>query len=123
MYSFLSALNPFKAVDISYAKTTNRANAQLYDLNNSYAQHFLITFHPEDDSYSIMDNKSGKYLDVNGGHSANGTNIQQYSGNNTLAQRWWIEQSHDGWYVLVSALDGTKRIIIRDLNAEFNSAH
>lgn len=111
VYSFLSALNPFKAVDIAGAKTTDRANVQLYDLNNSDAQHFRITYHPEDGTYSIMNIRSGKYLDAAGGRSANGTNVQQYTGNSSPAQRWRIEQSADGWYVLVSALDGAKQVL------------
>lgn len=108
VYSLLSALNPFKAIDIYKGRTSDRANAQVYDLNNSKAQHFQITYHPEDGTYSIMNVKSGRYLDVAGAVSANGTNVQQYNGNNTLAQRWVARELPDGSFTFLSALGSSE---------------
>ena len=40
------------------------------------------------DGYFYIINKAGLYLDVNGGYSANGTNIQGWIGNGSKAQKW-----------------------------------
>ena len=47
---------------------------------------------------------SGKALDVNGGVSANGTNVQQYDSNGTYAQKWIAVKNSDGSYTFQSAL-------------------
>lgn len=47
---------------------------------------------------------SGKVLDVNGGVSANGTNVQQYDSNGTYAQKWIAVKNSDGSYTFQSAL-------------------
>ena len=47
---------------------------------------------------------SGKVLDVNGGVSANGTNVQQYDSNGTYAQKWIAVKTSDGSYTFQSAL-------------------
>ncbi|WP_411161113.1 RICIN domain-containing protein [Bifidobacterium pseudocatenulatum] len=47
---------------------------------------------------------SGKVLDVNGGSSSNGTNVQQYDSNGTYAQKWIAIKNSDGSYTFQSAL-------------------
>lgn len=51
---------------------------------------------------------SGKVLDVNGGVSANGTNVQQYDSNGTYAQKWIAVKNSDGSYTFQSALAENK---------------
>ena len=41
-------------------------------------------------------------LDVSGGSSDNGANVQIWGSNGGLAQRWWIRGTGDGWYTLTS---------------------
>ena len=40
------------------------------------------------DGYAYVVNKSGLYLDVNGTFSDNGTNVQVWTGNGSVAQKW-----------------------------------
>ena len=53
----------------------------------------------------IANEGSGKVLDVRGGDTANGTNIHQYSFNQTSAQKWIAVKQSDGSFELISALD------------------
>lgn len=63
--------------------------------------------------FYIISAHSGKYLDVSGGSSKNGTNIQVYNGNNSAAQKWKFLASgavsgqtiKNGEYTIASALD------------------
>ena len=43
-------------------------------------------------------------MDVNGGSSSNGTNVQQYDSNGTYAQKWIAIKNSDGSYTFQSAL-------------------
>lgn len=51
-------------------------------------------------SYVIQNLHSGKYVDVSGSGTSNGTAVQNYSGNGSQAQSWWIVNSGDGWVYL-----------------------
>ncbi|MFQ9514879.1 MAG: RICIN domain-containing protein [Eubacterium sp.] len=57
--------------------------------------------------YKIINRHSGLCLDVAGADTASGTNIQQWTGNDTLAQTWevWFNKD-DSTYVLTSAIHG-----------------
>lgn len=50
---------------------------------------------------------TGKYLDVAGGKTANGTNVQQYKFNGTNSQKWGIYSHGNGEYSIVSYLGRT----------------
>ena len=57
--------------------------------------------------YKIVNRHSGLCLDVAGSNTASGTNVQQWTGNGTLAQTWEILFNKDDYtYVLKSALTG-----------------
>ena len=45
---------------------------------------------------------SGKFIGVSAASKQNGTNIWQYSGNGTDAQKWFIVPDGEGFYCLVS---------------------
>ena len=49
-------------------------------------------------------------LDVFGGRTQNGTNIQQFMSNGSRAQKWIIKKQTDGSYEIVTALDRNKCI-------------
>lgn len=53
---------------------------------------------------------NSKVLDVSGGYTYNGTNIQLYNSNNSLAQKWNIRLQNDGHYTITSQLDSNKAI-------------
>lgn len=96
VYYIVSALNEKKAVDIKNASSSNSANIQLYDYNETGAQRFKLTY--KDGYYTITNINSGKVIDVQGGGTKSGTNIQQYDSNNTDAQKWRIVDLGNGYY-------------------------
>ena len=55
----------------------------------------------------VFSNKaSGKVLDVVGGSAVDGANVQQYSDNNSPAQRYRIEAVGDGYFYIVNIQSG-----------------
>lgn len=56
--------------------------------------------------YKIISRNSGKALDVEWGNSADGTNILQYSYCSYPNQKWYLESTGDGYYVLKNAATG-----------------
>lgn len=53
-----------------------------------------------DETDAIVSLKGGKVLDVAGAVNANGTNVQVYDSNNTLAQKWNIYKAPKGYYLI-----------------------
>ena len=45
---------------------------------------------------------TGLRMDVAGGSSNNGANVQVYSSNGSYAQRWWVRSAGNGWYTITS---------------------
>ena len=43
---------------------------------------------------------AGRALDVAGGSSSNGANVQLYNVNSTAAQAWYVQHVGGGWYRL-----------------------
>lgn len=57
--------------------------------------------------YKIVSRHSGLCLDVSGGSSANGANVQQWTDNGTNAQKWMVSfNSVDSTYVITSVING-----------------
>lgn len=57
--------------------------------------------------YRIVNRHSGLCLDVAGSNTASGTNVQQWTGNGTLAQTWEVSfNKDDSTYVITSAIHG-----------------
>ncbi len=57
--------------------------------------------------YRIINRHSGLCLDVSGSNTASGTNVQQWTGNGSLAQTWEVSfNKDDSTYVLTSAIHG-----------------
>ena len=54
--------------------------------------------------YATIKNGSGKVLDVSGGSTAPGANVQQYTSNNSLAQKWVFVKNSNGSVKIQSAL-------------------
>ena len=105
-YYISSALNNDKVLDIDDEQISNdKANAQLWDWLNGTNQVFSLKYN-DNGYYNIICNKSGKYLEVEGGLLQAGTNVQQYEGNGTDAQQWVIKSAGDGYYYIVSKCNG-----------------
>lgn len=101
-YYIVSALDPMKVVDVNGASNDTGANVQLWQLNNSIAQSFEVTY--SNGSYTIKNSGSHKFLDVAGGVRANETNVWQYDWNGTDAQKWYILPAGDGYFYIKSKL-------------------
>jgi O-glycosyl hydrolase len=57
-------------------------------------------------TYKLTARHSGKALDVNGGATADGANVQQWTDNGSTAQQWIITATTDGHYRLVCKASG-----------------
>lgn len=69
--------------------------------SGSAAQHWafeVFTVSLDEGCYSICSDSTGKYLDVTGGSYADGTLLQVYTGNGTLAQKFWARKDDRGYY-------------------------
>ena len=89
-YTFSSALDENKALDIQWCSEELGANLQIYDKNNSAAQVFYVS-RANDGYYEIKAVCSGYVLDVSYGQAFCGANVWQWGENGTDAQRWAFE--------------------------------
>ncbi len=110
VYNLDSGLGTSKVLDIAGNSDADGARAQLYTANGTTAQEFEVTYTKTVDGtayYTVTSVRSGKALDVEGGATADGTRVQQYTANGTDAQLWALESTGtDGSYALVSKTSG-----------------
>lgn len=69
--------------------------------SGSAAQHWtfeVFTVSLDEGCYSICSDSTGKYLDVTGGSYADEAPLQVYTGNGTLAQKFWARKDAQGYY-------------------------
>ena len=109
-YMLTSALSSAYVLDLSAASTSNGTRVQLYESNGTKAQRWnLIACNaiiPEG-LYEATCKASGKDLDVAGGSIYNASNVQQYAGNGTPAQRFYFKfDETDGYYAVLAAASG-----------------
>lgn len=104
------------------AKNNNGAPAQLWSVSGQKDHVFTVTW-LENGFYKIkLKESDNKCLDVVGGYTDRGTDVQQWEDNGTSAQQWRIDERDDGigytirsrcngWYLDVyngETADGTK---------------
>ena len=127
-YSIISKVNHLY-LDVSGASTNNGTNVQLFYNNGSNAQKWKFNLITE--SYKSIENGSytihsllnqNKTLDVSGGNTNNGTNIQLWESNETDAQIWKVTYLNNGYYKFVSKLNDNKCLNVKD-NEYFNNAN
>ncbi len=110
-------------LDVRNAGTGEGENVQMFTSHSTPAQLWSIArMDTEDKSYcgySLQPKCSGLYLDISGGLAANdgkfvkGQNIQQWRGNNSVAQCWLFvpykpaQPISNGRYILLSGLDNS----------------
>ncbi len=88
-YSITCAANAAMAVSIPAKNAAKGSNAALSVYSGNNFQKFVVT--PlGDGTYKLIVAGSAMALDVAGGSKANNANVQQYSYNGTMAQRWKI---------------------------------
>ena len=110
-YTISTLLNSNYVLDVKDGSTSNRANIQLYEANDTAAQQFKVS-HDSQGYVTFTNVKSGRVLDLNGAIVKDAGNIQQYISNGTRAQKWIVKQDGNG-YVVMSAINPN---YILDLN-------
>lgn len=123
-YTIYSALARNLALDVYAASTANGANIQTYTANGTKAQQWRMTKTQtlrarldsmasthrndlKDGTYTFGSaNKRSMVLDVSGGSSANGANVQLYQSNGTNAQRWQVTHDSKGYVTLTNVGSG-----------------
>lgn len=110
-YTISTLLNSNYVLDVKDGSTSNGANIQLYESNDTAAQQFKVS-HDSQGYVTFTNVKSGRVLDLNGAIVKDAGNIQQYTSNGTCAQKWIVKQDGNG-YVVMSAINPN---YILDLN-------
>lgn len=110
-YTISTLLNSNYVLDVKDGSTSNGANIQLYEANDTAAQQFKVS-HDSQGYVTFTNVKSGRVLDLNGAIVKDAGNIQQYTSNGTRAQKWIVKQDGNG-YVVMSAINPN---YILDLN-------
>lgn len=110
-YTISTLLNSNYVLDVKDGSTSNGANIQLYEANDTAAQQFKV-LHDSQGYVTFTNVKSGRVLDLNGAIVKDAGNIQQYTSNGTRAQKWIVKQDGNG-YVVMSAINPN---YILDLN-------
>lgn len=110
-YTISTLLNSNYVLDVKDGSTSNGANIQLYETNDTAAQQFKVS-HDSQGYVTFTNVKSGRVLDLNGAVVKDAGNIQQYTSNGTRAQKWIVKQDGNG-YVVMSAINPN---YILDLN-------
>lgn len=123
-YTIYSALARNLALDVYTASTANGANIQTYTVNGTKAQQWRATKTQtlrarlnsmasthrndlRDGTYTFGSaNKRSMVLDISGGSSANGANVQLYQSNGTNAQRWRVTHDSKGYVTLTNVGSG-----------------
>ena len=114
LYEIQSLLAPNLDIEIRSGDTSNGGQIQTWASNSTASQRWKIARN-SDGSYSFMNVKSGKYLDVPGANAKSQRALQEYDGNGTNAQRWFIID-HNGKYEIVSALDRSLAVDVTGAN-------
>ncbi len=116
-YYYIIAKGSYKYLDIDNGNSANGTNVQIYTGNKSNAQKFKLTpaTMNEDDTlvqnyeegYYTINTKlnSNKVLDVDNAKKANGTNVQLYQSNNSVAQIWYLKKLDNGYYAILSSMN------------------
>lgn len=102
-YTISTLLNSNYVLDVKDGSTSNGANIQLYEANDTAAQQFKVS-HDSQGYVTFTNVKSGKVLDLSDAVVKDGGNIQQYKSNGTRAQKWIVKQDGNG-YVVMSAIN------------------
>lgn len=102
-YTISTLLNSNYVLDVKDGSTSNGANIQLYEANDTAAQQFKVS-HDSQGYVTFTNVKSGKVLDLSDAVVKDGGNIQQYKSNGTRAQKWIVKKDSNG-YSIISALN------------------
>lgn len=105
-FSFVSACLSTVAIDVYGASSKPGANVQSFGYHGGVAQkwHIVPDAALPDGLYSISPSHNESLtLDVFGGYSANGTNVQAYTNHESAGEKWRLQyDSKDGTYKILN---------------------
>lgn len=117
---FVSADDQDLSLDVKGGNFASSSNVHVYTSNDSAAQRFRLRSTSADvanGTYFIrMASRANSVLDVYGGSSADGANVQIWQNNDTGAQKWNFSRNGDGSYTIVNAASG-KALDVKDAAA------
>jgi hypothetical protein len=109
-YAIVPAAAPALSLDVSGGSSANGTKLVIWGNNNTNAQKFSLVVAPRnhpDGIYTISLASGNRVLDVNGGGTANGTNIHIWGPNSTDAQKFrFVYDSSTGYYALINPRSG-----------------
>ncbi|MCI2173731.1 MAG: RICIN domain-containing protein [Atopobiaceae bacterium] len=126
-YKLVSALAGDKVLDVAGGGKGDGTNVQIYAGNGTSSQLFNLILVIDstgktvvaapgaqiaagDGSYAVVSGKNSGYsLDVVGGSTNNGTNVQIYQGNQSNAQRYYFKYDGKGYYTI--GVTGTGKVL------------
>ena len=109
------------ALDVSGGKSANGANVQVYKFNGSKAEQFVFTKVNAGSSTTVLPDQSTKFpyvytikskldqnmvMDISGGSTSNGANLQLYKNTSTAAQQFKILSAGEGKYYIQNVQSG-----------------
>lgn len=117
---FVSADDQDLSLDVKGGNFASSSNVQVYTSNDSAAQRFRLRSTSADvvngTHFIRMASRANSVLDVSGGSSADGANVQIWQNNDTGAQKWNFSRNVDGSYTIVNAASG-KALDVKDAAA------
>ncbi len=70
------------------------------------SQQLAVSAFSTGQTYTLVNPNSGKALDIAGGSTADGANVQIWTRNGTGAQQWRLEDNNNGTYSLINPVSG-----------------
>ena len=104
-YQIQSTINPRKVFDISNASQDNYGNVQLWDYSRVNQKSFNFRS-ISNDEYIIVANHSNKAITAQDGGNTPETNVCQYEQNNSIYQKWRIQEAGNDTYYIISVANG-----------------
>lgn len=93
-YWKIISYNSQKVIEVRDSRTDNGAPVAQWDYANISCQQWSI-INNGDGTVSFKNRNSGKYMDVSGNETANGTKIIQYESNGTTAQKFELKKLYN----------------------------
>lgn len=104
VYTIWTSYEGLYCIDVSNSRMADGSNIQLWDHNNSNAQHWKVE--NRDGAIVIRSTINSDYvIDVSNSRMADGTNIQLWPYNGTKAQLWYPYSVGGQKYILRSAIN------------------
>lgn len=116
-YFYIIAKGAEMYLDVNGASTDNGANIQLYEGNGTTAQKFKFqqTTMIGEEAYKIaIRNDTSKYLDISGGSTAEGANLQVWQDSNVNQQVFRVKFDADKIHCKIIAKHSDKVLTVED---------